>query len=160
MTFAQLFLIKNNMTISSQQSEMAFFRNKCKKHGLRVTHQKAVIYQELLKSADHPSPEQIYEKLKKNVHGLSLDTVYRTLSTFHEIGLIDMVEGYGTARRFDPKLEKHHHFQCKKCGTIIDFTSDYYDAIAVPKDISRDCEVLKLRVTIEGFCRKCRKKLK
>jgi Fur family transcriptional regulator, peroxide stress response regulator len=147
------------MTIKSEQDKLTFFRSKCKEHGMRVTHQKVMIYQSLLGSLNHPSPEQIYEKLKNAVHGLSLDTVYRTLSAFQEIGLIDLVEGYGTARRFDPKLEKHHHFHCRKCGTIIDFASDYYDAIAVPKDISRDCEVLKLRVTIEGFCRKCRKKL-
>ena len=37
---------------------------------------------------------------KTVVHGQSLDTVYRTLSAFHEMGLIDLVEGYGTARRF------------------------------------------------------------
>jgi len=119
-----------------------------------------MIYQSLLDSLNHPSPEQIYEKLKKTVHGLSLDTVYRTLVTFYEIGLVNLVDGYGTARRFDPKLEKHHHFRCRKCGAIIDFTSDYYDKIDIPKDISKECEVLKVRVTIEGFCKKCRRKLR
>lgn len=126
---------------------------------MRVTHQKVTIYKELCKSTDHPSPEQIFNRLKHTLHGLSLDTVYRTLSSFREIGLIDLVEGYGTVKRFDPKLEKHHHFRCRKCGMIIDFTSDYYDKIDIPKDISKECEVLKLRVTIEGFCKKCRKKL-
>ena len=62
------------------------------------------------------------------------------------MGLVDLVDGYGTARRFDPKLEKHHHFQCRKCGTIIDFTSDYYDKIDIPKDIRKECEVIKLRL--------------
>ncbi len=127
---------------------------------MRITHQKTMIYKALLDSLDHPSPEQIFERLKNNVHGLSLDTVYRTLSAFNEMGLIDLVEGYGTARRFDPKLDKHHHFRCRKCGTIIDFTSDYYDKIAVPKEIEKNCEVIKLQVTIEGFCKKCRRKLR
>jgi Fur family peroxide stress response transcriptional regulator len=146
------------MTIKNAQIAMDQLRNKCREHGLRVTPQKVMIYKELLKSLDHPSPEQIFSRLKRTFPELSFDTVYRTLSTFDEIGLVDLVDGYGTARRFDPKLEKHHHFQCRKCGTIIDFTSDYYDAIAVPKDISKDCEVLKLRVTIEGLCKNCRKK--
>jgi len=137
---------------------MAFFRSKCKEHGMRVTHQKTMIYKALLCSLDHPSPEQIYEKLKTAVHGLSLDTVYRTLSAFHEMGLVDLVDGYGSARRFDPMLKRHHHFRCRKCGTIIDFTSDYYDKIDIPEKISKECEVLNLRVTIEGFCRKCQRK--
>ena len=148
------------MTIRSEQDKLAFFRGKCKEHGMRVTHQKTMIYKALLNSLDHPSPEQIFEKLKKTVHGLSLDTVYRTLSAFNEIGLVDLVEGYGTARRFDPMLKKHHHFRCRKCGTIIDFTSDYYDKIAVPKEIARNCEVIKLQVTIEGLCKKCLNKNK
>jgi Fur family peroxide stress response transcriptional regulator len=146
------------VTIKNEPDEILFFRKKCKEHGMRVTHQKIVIYKALLKSTDHPSPEQIFNRLKSTFHHLSLDTVYQTLTSFQEMGLIDQVEGYGTARRFDPKLEKHHHFQCKKCGDIIDFTSDYYDGIDVPEDISKNCEVLNLRVTIEGFCKKCCKK--
>ena len=137
-----------------------FFRGKCKEHGMRVTHQKVMVYQSLLDSRDHPSPEQFFEKLKKTVHGLSLDTVYRTLTAFNEMGLVDLVEGYGTARRFNPMLKKHHHFRCRKCGTIIDFTSDYYDKIDIPKDIARQCKVIKLQVTIEGLCKKCLKKRK
>ena len=148
------------MTIKDKQDKLAFFRSKCKEHGMRVTHQKVMIYKVLLDSLDHPSPEKIYEKLKKTVHGLSLDTVYRTLSAFHEMGLVDLVEGYGSARRFDPVLKKHHHFRCRKCGTITDFTSEEYDKIAVPNNIVRNCQVLKLQVTIEGFCGKCRRKLR
>ena len=148
------------MAIRGKQSEMELFRSKCKEHGMRVTHQKTMIYKALLGSLDHPSPEQIYEKLKKTVHSLSLDTVYRTLTAFNEMGLVDLVDGFGSARRFDPMLEKHHHFRCKKCGTITDFTSDYYDKIAVPKEIAKNCEIIKLQVTIKGFCRKCRRKLR
>jgi Fur family peroxide stress response transcriptional regulator len=148
------------MTIKDEQAKLTFFRSKCKEHGMRVTHQKTMIYMALLNSLDHPSPEQVFEKLKNTVHGLSLDTVYRTLSAFNEMGLIDLVEGYGTARRFDAKLEKHHHFRCTKCGTIIDFTSGYYDKIDIPKDIARQCKVIKLQVTLEGLCKKCQRKLR
>jgi Fur family transcriptional regulator, peroxide stress response regulator len=148
------------MTIKNTEIAMTRLRNKCREHGLRVTHQKVMIYKKLLKSLDHPSPEQIFTRLKRAFPEMSFDTIYRTLSTFDGIGLVNLVEGYGTARRFDPKLEKHHHFRCRKCGTIIDFTSDYYDKIDIPKDISKDCEILKLRVTIEGYCKKCRSKLR
>lgn len=147
------------MTSRNEHDSLVFFRAMCKEHGLRVTHQKVIIYKELLKSSDHPSPEQLFNRLKSTLHALSFDTIYRTLSAFNEMGLIDLVEGYGTARRFDPKLEKHHHFQCRKCGTIIDFKSDYYDKLDIPKNISKECEVMKSRVTIEGFCKKCRRKL-
>jgi len=146
------------MTIKNEQILIEQFRKKCKKHNLRVTPQRVMIYKELLKSPDHPSAEQVSDRLKRTFPELSFDTVYRTLSTFREIGLVDLVEGYGTAMRFDPELSKHHHFRCRKCGQIMDFTSRYYDKLAIPKDITKECEVLKLQVTIEGFCRKCKKK--
>jgi len=148
------------MTIKSEQGELAFFRARCKENEMRVTHQKAMIYKAMIQSRDHPSPEKIFNRLKGAVHGLSLDTVYRTLSAFHEMGLVDMVDGYGSARRYDPLLKKHHHFRCRKCDTIIDFASDYYDKIAVPADIAKQCKVTKLQVTIEGLCKKCLKKRK
>jgi len=148
------------MTINTTHSKLVFFRNMCKEHGMRVTHQKIIIYKELLKSTDHPSPEKLYNRLKRTIHGLSFDTVYRALSDFNEMGLIDLVDGFGSARRFEPKLENHHHFQCRKCDKIIDFKSDYYDKLNIPNDIAKECEVLKLRVTIEGLCKKCQKTLR
>ena len=98
-----------------------FFRDVCKSNGMRVTRQKIAIYKELMKSDNHPTPEQILNRLKKDFSGLSLDTVYRTLCSFTEIA-------YSSGRRFElpgglTRSEKHHHFQCRKCRAT-DFTSE------------------------------------
>ena len=143
------------MTTNNEPDNLVRFRQMCRRHGFRVTHQKVMIYQELLNSEDHPTPEKLFNRLSPVVHGLSLDTVYRTLAAFQEMGLVNEVEGYGNAKRFDSKLEKHHHLHCIKCGTIVDFTSDSYDAIEVPKNISKGFKIKLLRVTIDGFCKKC-----
>ena len=148
------------MTIKNRQQLITQFRNRCKEHGLRVTPQRVMIYEELLKSRDHPSPDRLYSRLKLIFPELSFDTVYRTLSTFNEMGLVDLVEGYGTAMRFDTELEKHHHFRCKKCGKITDFNFKQYDELAVPRDIAKKCEIMKLQVTIKGLCEKCKNKIK
>jgi len=144
------------MTIKNRQFIMEKFRNKCREHGLRVTPQRVMIYEELLKSSDHPSPDRLYSRLKQIFPELSFDTVYRTLSTFNEMGLVNLVEGYGTTMRFDPKLEKHHHFHCKKCGKITDFNFKQYDELKVTNDIAKKCEIMKLQITIEGLCEKCK----
>ena len=59
--------------------------------------------------------------------------------------------------RFDPETGKHHHFRCVKCQAIIDFTDPRYDALRVPEEIQRRCEVTGVRVTVEGLCDKCRR---
>jgi Fur family peroxide stress response transcriptional regulator len=123
-----------------------------------VTPQRVLIYRELARSKDHPSPEVLYERVRRRAPEISFDTVYRSLSTFREIGVVDLVEGYGTAMRFDPTTTNHHHFRCVRCETIIDFKNETYDELPVPGAIGRRFDVHKIRVTVEGLCAKCRAK--
>ncbi len=140
-------------------SSLDFFRESCRQHHLKVTPQRLAIYQELLKSPDHPSAEIIYERVKKSVPDISPDTVNRTLLTFARIGLIDTVEGYGEVRRFDPKTQRHHHFRCLNCGKIIDFEYEPYNAISIPESMEKTLTVLKKKVLLEGYCEQCRQKI-
>src|SRR5438876_775162 len=64
------------------------FRLLCGEHGLAVTHQRQVIYQALLSMLDHPSPEAVYEKVRKQIPSISLATVYKNIKTFVDSGLL------------------------------------------------------------------------
>jgi Fur family peroxide stress response transcriptional regulator len=128
---------------------------KCRQYKLRVTPQRIAIYRELLKSKLHPSAEMIYRGIRKLFPNISFDTVNRTLLTFAEIGLVDVVEGYGSPRRYDPNVKPHHHMCCIRCSTIIDFNSDDYDNLDLPLEIPEGFVVLGRRVVLKGICRKC-----
>jgi Fur family peroxide stress response transcriptional regulator len=88
---------------------------------------------------------------------ISLDTVNRTLLTFADIGLVEIVEGFGSARRYDPNIEPHHHAHCIKCGTIADFYSPHFDKLKVPAEIRRQFTVIGKRVVFNGICAACRR---
>lgn len=137
------------------QKNLDFFRAKCKEHKLKLTPQRIAIYEELTKSKDHPVAEKLFHAVSKKFPYISLDTVYRTLLTFVQIGIADMVEGYGNQRRFDPNTNTHHHAHCLKCGKIIDFSSTEYDKLEVPRDIQEEFTVTSKKVVIKGICRKC-----
>ena len=134
-----------------------FFRDKCLKHGLKMTPQRVAIYNELVKSQEHPSAEMIYKKVRSILPNISFDTVYRTLLTFAEAGVINLVEGYGETKRFEPNLHQHHHFRCIKCHTIIDFTDDVYNNLPVSETVQKQCTILNKRVVLEGLCKTCSK---
>ncbi len=136
---------------------MKFFKDKGKEHNLRTTPQRIVIYKELCKSKDHPSADTIFRKARKIFPGISFDTVNRTVSIFTRIGIVNIVEGYGDPRRFDPDIDSHHHFRCIRCNNIIDFHNKAYDNLKVPEEIKRQFIVLRKRVCIEGICVQCRK---
>lgn len=146
------------MKLDIKNVSMDFFREKCRENNLKVTPQRVVIYEELLKSKDHPNAEVLFERVKKIFPAISLDTVNRTLLTFSQIGIVNIVEGNGEPRRFDPDIENHHHFRCVKCNTIIDFDYKLYDNMEVPEKIDKKFTVLNKKVLLQGYCNKCHNK--
>ncbi len=134
------------------------FYQKCEEHGLKVTPQRFRIYEELMKAVDHPSADAIFKRVRKDLPNISFDTVYRTLLTFTEIGIVSLVEGYGEQKRFEPNEHQHHHFRCIKCHAIHDFENEAYDNIAVPDSIKKQGVIMGKRVVLEGICSKCKGK--
>ena len=131
------------------------FRKRCGENGLKITPQRTVIYLEFLRSKDHPSVDALYKRIKKSLPNISFDTVYRTLQSFSEIGLANVLEGSGEPRRFDPDTQNHHHFRCIRCGNIFDFHSEFYDNIDIPKEIRAEFNVTKKKIILEGICKYC-----
>ena len=92
--------------------------------GLKATQQRIVILGNLMKRMDHPSPDQIYESIKKSNPSISLGTVYKTLDTLCEGGIIDKVMTNSGILRYDANTTQHNHIYCINTNEIIDFQSD------------------------------------
>ena len=145
--------MKNGM-----QDLKKMFYDKCAEKGLRITPQRLLIFDELSKAKDHPTADAIYRRVRKSLSNISFDTVYRTLLSFTEIGIVNLVEGSGQQKRFDPNQQQHHHFRCIQCDTIYDFENDAYNNITVPKAVQRQGVIINKRVVLEGICSKCKGK--
>ena len=149
--------MENNSKIARKET-LDLFREKCRRQGISITPQRAAIYTLLDASKDHPDAESIYDRVKVSFPDISIDTVYRTLSTFAQMGLVNEVEGYGQAKRYDPDLKPHHHFRCRKCEKIVDFEEEGLDNLKIPKAIREKYSVLSVKVVAEGLCDVCRRK--
>lgn len=132
------------------------FTQLCRSHGLKVTPQRVAVYKALKKAKDHPCADRIHKQLLTDFPNISLDTVNRTLITFAKIRIIDVVEGQGDPRRFDPNLEDHHHFYCLSCNTIFDFHDPTLAQIPLPEDITRSFTIIGKRLCLTGYCARCR----
>ena len=131
------------------------FRRKCKEHGLSITPQRLAIYELLITSQNHPSAEDVFHRIRTAFPDISIDTVYRTLATFSEIGIINIVEGYGEAKRYDPDVHSHHHFRCLRCKQLIDFQEPAFSRLKIPGSIRKKCKVSNVKVLLEGVCDRC-----
>jgi Fur family peroxide stress response transcriptional regulator len=144
------------MKESQKETLLDNLRKICKLNNLKLTPQRIMLYRELLDSTDHPSADIMFKKAKKKFPSISFDTVNRTLLTFSRIGVVSIVEGYGSPRRFDPNVIHHHHFHCIKCQEISDFVNQTYDELNVPDDIQNRCVVFNKKVILEGICEACK----
>jgi Fur family peroxide stress response transcriptional regulator len=136
------------------------FEKACRARGLRLTHQRLEIFKRLAERPSHPTAEDIYRKVRRNLRTISLDTVYRTLSTFEDHGLIRRIQAVDNVARFDTNLHPHHHLICIKCKKIEDFYWPDFDELAYPESATEWGKIDSGHVELWGYCRKCRRKLK
>ena len=123
-------------------------------YGIRPSVQRIAIMRYLQKNRTHPTADEVYEALRRQIPTLSKTTVYNTLKLFVENGAAIYVGIDEKNARFDGFVESHAHFRCKKCGIIIDlpFNIDNY----LPKDFNGIIE--DKYFYLKGICESCKKK--
>jgi len=131
------------------------FIETCRHHRLKITPQRVAIYRALIQSDQHPTADLMFRTVQADFPSISFDTVNRTLLTFADIGLVDVVEVFGGPKRFDPDIDDHHHLHCIACGTIFDFENDAYTNLDVPETIAGKFKVISKRVVLKGLCAAC-----
>jgi len=129
----------------------ALFRTK----KVPLTHQRLAVYEELSARHDHPSAESLYESLRKQYPSLSLATVYKTLQTLHDMGMVARVDSPTSSARYDAIVETHHHAVCGGCGRIEDLFDPRLDRLPAPK--AAGFVVSGHSVHFHGLCAECAK---
>ncbi len=99
-------------------------KDKLTSAGLKVTQQRLVIYDALIKSLSHPTAENIYEEIKSDNPSVSLGTVHKTLDTFVDSQLIRKVSSIDHLKRFDANLNRHNHIYLENTKEIIDYEDE------------------------------------
>lgn len=135
------------------------FRELCQRHGLAVTRQRAMIYDSLMRTHGHPSPEEIYEQVRKQIPTISLATVYKTLHTFIESGLLRELSLHHGSLRVDTHQHPHHHLVCTECKSVFDLEEDALKPAKVIGKIPKGFRVQRMSVEIHGVCADCTRSL-
>ena len=145
------------MGVSKAELErrMERFRETCARTGKKVTHQRTEVFREVASSDEHPDAETVYQRVRERVSGISRDTVYRTLATLEAEGLLSRTGAMGGPVRYDANMDRHHHFVCKVCGLVKDFTSKALDEIPIPRRVRAIGKIESAQVEIRGICLSC-----
>jgi Fur family transcriptional regulator, peroxide stress response regulator len=134
---------------------MKGFEQVCRSKDLRITHQRMEIFHELAKYPGHPTADNVFNRVRKRLKTISLDTVYRTILTFEKNGLIKRVQILDNIARFDINISVHHHLVCTQCKIIEDFYWPDFDQMNLPTTIDGWPKIFSRHVEIRGLCRDC-----
>ena len=119
----------------------------------RNTEQKRIIM-EALKSADHPTASELYEKVNAKNPRISRATVFRVLAQFADHGDVRRLEFIGSDTRFDAYTQLHAPCRCVKCGQITDVYDDRLLTILQERKVA-GYEVYSAELEFNGVCPAC-----
>lgn len=134
---------------------MEQFVTTCRNAGSKVTHQRTEIFRQLLALPDHPSAETVHKRLVTKLPTISLDTVYRTLTTLEEHGLVARIQTTESQARFEAVHEPHHHLICSRCKQVMDFHWPAIESFELPPAVAQWGQVNSKTIVMYGSCKSC-----
>jgi Fur family transcriptional regulator, iron response regulator len=117
--------------------------------GVKPTPQRIVIAEYLLNTLDHPTADEILVAVSDKLPvALSRATVYNTLKSLKDAGVIREVFTEPGTVRYDANLFNHHHFVDVKSGQILDVPVEKVEQLGMLLD--KKYKVHSVQVTFFG----------
>lgn len=123
-----------------------------KSKNIRLSHQRLKVLEYMTNHRTHPTVDQIFNDLQKEVPTLSKTTVYNTLSTLIEAGLVKLITIEDNETRYDIDTKNHGHFKCESCGKIFDFDININ---SLETEGLNDFKINNRDVYFKGTCPNC-----
>ncbi len=123
---------------------------------VRVTPQRLAIAEAVLNSTDHPTVQQIYERVRDHFPSMTLATIYSTLGVLERSGLIQELP-FERMSRYEPNMDPHVNLVCIACENVMDADSGQEAVVRLKNRIlnESDFQVAWQRVDFYGWCPNC-----
>ena len=131
------------------------FRQLCADHGLTATHQRQVLYEVMQTMPGHPSPEEVYARVKKRIPAISLATVYKNIHLFVERGVLKEVSMHHGSLRVELNSHTHHHMVCSQCKAITDIEEKDLGTLPPLHGLPGGFQAERYAIDVIGTCAAC-----
>lgn len=128
--------------------------------GLRLTPQRSAICLALAGDTTHPTAQALHNRLRPQFASLSLATVYNTLQTLANAGLIqELGEAGDNTTHYDADPTPHVNVICTRCHRIDDYADRTLKGVAAKVGADLGYAIRGARVAYYGLCPDCQKAL-
>jgi Fur family ferric uptake transcriptional regulator len=91
-----------------------------RRNGLQVTAQRLAVLR-AVSDRPHSTADDIERVVRAEIGVISMQTVYDTLGTLSEKGLLRRIQPAGSPARYENRVgDHHHHLICRACGRMVD----------------------------------------
>lgn len=124
---------------------------------ISVTPQRLAVLSVLEARQDHPSAEQIFQEVQRQLPAISFNTVYKTLEVLCQKGLVIKVNPLHEVARYDVRTHNHAHLICRNCHVIYDLEREVAPIELYPSEVPSGFIVENQSVIFWGTCPRCQK---
>ena len=124
--------------------------------GGNFTRQREAVFGYLSQVGHHPTAEEVFVAVKRELPKISLATVYKNLEALVACGAASKLTYGDSAARYEIRTDHHYHARCLKCGLIADVNpAAGKQALKVIK-APGGFKVEDYRVELLGYCKNCK----
>ena len=128
-----------------------------KERGMRLTAERRAILRGIHTCGGHFDADTLLDHFRRRGEQVSRATVYRTLGTLVEIGLLRKIERGDRQSLYESAegREHHEHMNCLRCGEIIEFVEPEIERLQ--EEVCRRSGFTPQDHTLQiyGICRAC-----
>lgn len=135
------------------------FQSLLTEKGLKFTHERKIIFDEIFHIKEHFDADRLYERFKNKGLRIARDTVYRTIPLLLESGVIQKSVGEGKREFFERVSDKghHDHMVCVRCGMVIEFTCEEIEEMQEKVCREHGFQLIFHDHRLFGACKDCQK---
>jgi Fur family transcriptional regulator, ferric uptake regulator len=125
--------------------------------GLRYTHERECIFDEVQRIDKHFNADSLYERFKNRGERVARATVYRNLPLLLEAGVIQKSTGDGKRDFYEKTDSKghHDHMVCLNCKSVIEFHSDELEEMQERLSRKFNFKLVFHDHRLFGYCQNC-----
>lgn len=132
-------------------------RRKLDERGGHMTRQRAAVYDYLSGVEHHPTAEEVFLNVKRNIPRISLATIYKNLEALVACEVISKLPYGDGSARYDIRTDHHYHTRCLGCGRMWDLEAAQGKSALELIKPQPGFTISDYRLELLGHCQDCQR---